>query len=337
MNRFHNESSTSARRWLGVAALALGFATAGAGTALAQPHQPPVSISSCSSGPYTISSSSTFYRVTADLTAANNKDCIDIKASNVVLDLHGHKITGLGDVLGGGTSGIKIFSGNTFDVIEGADNFILNFDVGIQIAGNYAVVEDVNAVNNITSGIWFNSVSYSQVTNTDAFASSTFSPDNDQLYGVRITGSYRAGLGDGVFQANATYGIWIQQSNATLVWNVFSENNNSASIYLGCSSVGFFKTGTSCGPGKTYGGNEIYDSFFDNNDPLGIGGGPTDFGVAVDKTEIGDSIFQIDAHDNNAVNGNIYAVGDANCQNNLYFLNNTGSPASVFPACVQTN
>jgi hypothetical protein len=342
MNRFHNESSTSGRRWL--TAFVAGIAVAGAGTALAQPSQPPTLINSCSSGPYTITQSG-FYRVNADLTAKSNQDCIDIEASTVALDLHGHLISGspTGIVSGSGVNIIPTKKNPAqFVVVEGANSFIVNFDVGIQDQGNYATVEDVNTVNNVTTGVWLNGVSYSQVTNTDAYATSDEPHFNPQQYGFQVTSSYSTGVGDGVLEANEVYGLWIQKSNSTRVWNLFSENNGNASIYLGCTSNGYnplAETG-GCSAGQ-YGGNLIYDDVTDNDDPLMIGDlASTDYGIAVDRSEEGDEIFQNSSHDNNAAKkGDINAAGDPNCKNNLYFLNNQEPPGlgNVSPACVQTN
>jgi hypothetical protein len=330
MNKLCGEAS--GRRWLGLAALVVALA-AGAGVAQAQ-----TKISSCSSGPFTISSGG-FYRVTANLTAAMNKDCIDIKASNVVLDLHGFTITGNAAVLGGGASGVNVLPGNNFAVIEGADNFIQAFDVGIQDQGSYATIEDINTVNNRTSGVWLNDPSYSQVTNTDSFVANPGAIS--QKYGIRVTSAFSAGVGDGVLEANAIYGLWIEKSTQTRVWNVFSENNVQTSIYLGCSSNGYIAVGTSCPSNKTYGDNIIYDDVTDNSDPLGLGAGATAFGLAIDKSELGDSIFQNVSHDNLEVGGDINTPTsfDPNCTKNLYFLNNQEppGPGSVSPACVQNN
>ncbi len=342
MNKFHNEP-WSGRRWMGVAALVAGLVV-GAGSAQAQPTL----ISSCSTKPYSITSSG-FYRVSADLTAAANKDCIDVNASSVVLDLHGHTITGNADVLGGGASGVNILSGNQFVVVEGADNFIGDFDVGIQDQGNYATIEDINTVNNRTTGVWVNGgskgVSYSQITNTDSYTTDAagFPAFAPQMYGFRVTNSYSSGVGDGVLEANYIYGLWIQQSNATRVWNLFSENNeDETSIYLGCSSNGYNPLGTSCTGSKTYGSNVVYDDVTDNNDPLGLGAGASQFGIAIDKSERGDSIFQNSSHDNSPTaggGGDINAAGDPTCKNNLYFLNNQEPPGlgHASPSCVQNN
>lgn len=323
----------SGRRWLGVAALVIGLA-AGAGVAQAQPTP----ISSCRNSPFTITKAG-FYRVTANLTAGFNKDCIDIKASNVVLDLHGFTITGNSAFLGQGASGVNIFPGNQFAVVEGADNFIQAFDVGIQDQGSYATIEDVNTVNNRTSGVWLNDPAYSQVTNTDSFVANPGAIN--QKYGIRVTSAFSAGVGDGVLEANSIYGLFIEKSTATRVWNLFSENNGQTSIYLGCSQFGYASVGTPCPSGKTYGSNIVYDDVTDNTDPLMLGAGNTPFGLAIDESELGDSIFQNVSHDNVQTGGDINTpIGfDPNCTKNLYFLNNQEPPGlgSVSPACVQNN
>jgi hypothetical protein len=306
----------------------VGLAAAGAipGSALAGG-----TISSCSSGPVKANSSGR-WRVTANLTAAFDEDCIDVTASNVVVDVHNFTITGNG-VVGSGVSGINILSGKTFVFVEGANGTIQGFDVGLQDQGNYATMEDINLEDNLTSGVWLNGVSYSQFTN--ATSVSTPSATNPQKYGVRVTKSYLAGAGDLVAEANRIYGVWIERSNATRLWNVFPENNSpGTNLYLGCSSTGFNPLGTSCGSGATYGSNLIYDDTADNADPLMINPTPAMYGIAVDQTEFGDTIVENDAH--GAGQKDIIAVGDPTCTNNLYFLNNPGAPSpNVSPACVQ--
>jgi hypothetical protein len=337
MNRFRKELSKSGRRWMGVAALALGMAAAGAIPAQAAPT-PFTPIGSCSTKPFVISKAG-FYRVTATLTAAMDKDCIDVKASNVVLDLHGFQLIG-NTHIASGASGVDISSSSQFVVLEGANSFIGAFDIGIQDQGSYATIEDLNGVNNYTTGIWLNGPSYSQLSNTDEYSANI--PGQGaipQLYGVRVTLAYSAAVAVGIIQNNSIYGLWLDRSNATRVNNIFSENNNNASIYLGCADDGYISLGTACPMSKTYGGNLIFDDTTDNDDPLGIGGGPTQYGIAVDESETGDRIFQNESLGNNAAaKGDINAADDPNCTHNLYFLNNSPSnPGFVNPACVGNN
>jgi hypothetical protein len=333
MNRFQKVSSTFGQRWLGVAAVALAVAAAGAIPGSAQAElAPPTSISSC-----TTITKSGFYRVTKNLTAASNKDCIDVSASNVTLDLHQFTISGKNVIGGSGATGVNILSGKQFVVLEGANSFINGFDIGVQDQGNYATIEDLNTVNNFTTGIWLNGVSYSQLSNFSTYRGDPSFPAEDQAYGIRVTLSYSAAIAVGISENNEIYGVWIDRSNATRVNNVFSENNVDVSIYLGCASDSYNPlVGSSCPMSKTYGGNSIFDNTTDNDDPLAIGGPHTDYGIGVDKTESLDQIFQNESLDNGIYD--ISAAGETSgtfCKNNNYFLNNSVStPGTVSPSCV---
>lgn len=343
MIRCQQENSAAKGRWIATAMLAMGVAVGGAvlpGSASATPIVVPVT--KCG----TVISSSGFYQVQKNLNViqAPGKDCIDIKASNVILDIVNHNTTGdpcLGTTIGGDSTsnspiGIHILSTAKNVFIQGQNSNIVGWQIGIQDDGSSATGEDFNVANNINTGLYLNGVSGSSFSNffagqlEDSNAQTCYETPKSgpQTYGVHIQNSTGSQILNADLGGNEIYGAWVDSSSTTRVSLVGagpgSQGTTVSAFWFGCNSKGNPSGGCS-GHGS---GNLVYDNatLVANPipaDPPIVGGGI--FGLVFEKGETG-AIVSDNTADNNTID--MYPVGDPTCSANSYFFNFATNPSS---------
>lgn len=239
-----------------------------------------------------------FYQLTSAL-HASSADCIDINANNVTLDLHGFNITNIGPAAG--SVGINILSTSANVTIEGANDFIDGFSVGIQTSASSAEVtaEDFNVVGDSNAGALIEGTTQSF---SNIFAQKA-------TYGIEVRHCTKCTATNIQTNDNSAYGVWIVDSQSSLIYLIFAQDNGVADIYEGCSPTA---PGASCQK-NPFGAN---DSIFNN---LYSG---AEYGVVVDKGETKARIYQTSP--GNAQDGeSLFQLfdGNASCGSNTWFDN----------------
>lgn len=356
MNRWHEKSSASGRRWIATATLGLGLAVALAlmpGNANAAKKKTkktktpvtspvvsvptpapttsvkaptplvtgsPILITNCGT---TLSTSGGFYQVANALVSSQgltkNGDCIDIAATNIALDVHAFSITGNTPAASKGV-GIRILSSATNAIVEGANSFIERWNYGVEDDANQSTGEDLNLNDNFT-GLYVNGATLSQFTNLAL---------QSNVYGAHYVATNQCGLGDLAATQNGLYGIWIDHSNLTRVWNMNSIENTAANAWFGCGSNGSVGI---CPNGSKGTNNKLYDSDTGMNNEIDNQAlsGDSNIGVMIEKSESGDIVTEVDSFGNSIdfTNGGT----DTFCNQNTYFLTNgnLASPPCMMP------
>lgn len=241
-----------------------------------------------------------FYRVTNTL-VARSVDCIDIRSSNVTLDLANFNMTNTGPA--GSSVGINVLGSATNVTIEGANSFIEGFSIGVETGPSTSgtIAEDFNVVDNTHVGIL--------IQGSNQFFTNVFA--QHQAYGIELHSCTRCIAANIYSTDNSIYGFWIFASTLSQVFLNIGEDNAIADVYEGCSGAA---PGSACAAQQFGSENAIYDTQ--------LAGG--EYGVAVDKGEAGNRIFQTqpeygETQDVPSID-QLYD-GNAACGTNLWFEN----------------
>jgi len=326
-------------RWIAGAMLAMGIAFANASSAKAAPIIIPVT--KCG----TTISKAGFYQVTQNLssTQAPGKDCIDISASNVILDIlsNGESLCSGRLIKGDSTTkspvGIHILSSAKNVFIQGQNSNIAGWETGIEDDGSYAIADDFNVTNNVNVGLLLKGVTGSSFSNffsgilqdtsgADCFPVGIQGP---QFYGVEFQNTTGSQIFNAISAGNGIYGVWSTGSSSNRISLVNSGpatgGVQAASFWFGCNSKP--NPSASCSPhGKS---NLVYDdttTVLTSTGQFINGGGQ--FGFVFEKGETG-YIVTDNAAANNFID--MYAIGDSTCTANSYFFNFAGF---AVPSCI---
>ena len=240
------------------------------------------------------------YRATNAL-VAKSSNCIEIRASNVTLDLANFNVTNTGPA--GSSVGINILGSVTNVTIEGANSFIEGFSIGVETGASTSgtIAEDFNVVSNTRIGILMQG--------SNQFFTNVFA--QHQAYGIELHGCTRCIAANIYSTDNSIYGFWIFGSTLSQVFLNIAEDNAIAGVYQGCSGAA---PGSACATSTFGSENAIYDTQW-------AGG---EYGVAVDKGESRNRIFQTQPEYSNTQDipsvDELYD-GTASCGTDIWFEN----------------
>ena len=177
------------------------------------------------------------YTVTTNLSSTQGLtatgDCIDIKASNVILNGHNFNITGPGS----GTS-----TGAGINVLKGAGGAFIDtsntsgWKYGLQLQGKNTIVGNVGSGNNVV--------------------------------GVFLDGATGANINEAFAVSNTVYGVWIRGGKANQINSGISESNTGTGLYIGCHDDD--TRGTACKGVMPSSGNRIYELMSQSNGDAGV-------------------------------------------------------------------
>ena len=315
------------------------------GVAQALETCPSRAISSCPCG---IKSEGT-YILSNSLTLSTPGDCIHISASNVTLDLGGFTITGqpgqsstlsgIGIWILPGTSGVSVIgTGST----STSANAISQFQIGIEVDGANAAVEDVEADYN-QAGIKFNAPGAfgSNLTaqfnekNGIAALPSAVAPyltnlfaDANQGSGVKLNGTKGGFLAVVEASSNAGYGVWLSGASYNTLADFTLSKNTWAGVYLGCYKYG--ELGKACPAGSHQSSDNIITSVSTDPSNVSAGVGTPSYGIAINVGNSYNRVIGVTASNSptdDAIDEN------ANCGTDLW-LNNTFTLKSP-TGCIQ--
>jgi hypothetical protein len=185
----------------------------------------------------TITKSGT-YTVTAALSASSG-DCIDIKASNVILNVQKKGITGPGS----GTS-------------TGAGIHVLKSSSG-------AFIEGGGGPSNITVSGWKYGLEVDGKNTTSDFVNS-----HGNVVGVFLNGATGANINDFDADDNSVYGVWIRGGKGNQFNCAETDNNTGTGVYVGCHNDD--TRGSTCKGVKPSSGNRLYDFSSNDNGDAGV-------------------------------------------------------------------
>jgi Right handed beta helix region len=243
-----------------------------------------------------------FYKLANGLSSSQgltaNNGCIDITASNVVLNT-GKPVTsgvthGGFDIEGpgGGTPtgiGIHILKGSNGDFLEFPGK-VEGWDVGLLLESNSNIVDfDFRQplVPNGTAGIEINGGNNNNVNNFSA-------------------------------NHNNNYGVWLRGASNNQVNCSDSDNNGNIGVYIGCSDNG--PINAKCSPSvPPSNNNRIFDHSSEGNGK---------YGVVIDLGNTGNIVTDVRAESNGTMD---MLDENKNCDHNRWFFDgfNTASPGCI--------
>jgi hypothetical protein len=173
------------------------------------------------------------YTLTADLTGGAG-DCIDIKASNVILNTDGFSITGPGSGTSTG-AGIDVLKSSSGTFIEAAST-LSGWKYGLEVQGKNTITD-----------------------NTDF---------KDNVVGVFLDGATGANIADSEADDNTVYGVWIRGGKGNQVDTFDTDDNTGTGIYIGCHDDD--TRGSKCAGVKSSSGNRIFYLESEDNGDAGV-------------------------------------------------------------------
>jgi hypothetical protein len=233
-----------------VVSLALGLATGTSSFAQEQAEPPDteqedvvnpaavISISSCNPT-FIANKPGATYAVAAALTAASGKDCIDITAVGVTVDLAGYTATG---VSGGNGVDIKAVGAHVTSSVAGGG--ITGFSVGVLDTASSARIENLGIANNSTAGVEILGYGAGATPFVDGTVVASNNINGNGLYGVYMRNPTHCMVDrNSQISTSSKFGVWIQNTAATAVAadNVVSYNEpnqiGTARIEVGFTGV----------------------------------------------------------------------------------------------------
>ncbi len=248
-----------------------------------------------------------YYEVNSALTAGSDPgDCIQIVAANVLLNLNGQAITGVG-----AGSGVHVMPTGAQAYIEGGGATISGFMDGVEINGAGATVENFVASNNRDAGVLLNHARLATVSN---FTTNT-SGGGAELDGVRLVASAQNSIESFSAIYGDRFGVWLLGSSHNSISSFTITYSGIAGIYLGCSMTGPDGSCRPTSPKSMF--NAIFNGVSSDNSSA-----PAGYGVAIDLGDISNRVSNVTAQGNF-----IYDVFDANdvCGKNGWFALAFGS------------
>jgi Right handed beta helix region len=232
-----------------------------------------------------------YYEVDANLNYTQGLtpagDCIDIKASKVILNLLGYEVYGNDKASPYVGVGVRVLKGSNKNFIEGDNSGIRHWNYGIELDGGNSIVEYFQTSYNGQAGVFVNKSNNNNIND--------FSSDY-----------------------NTTFGVWLRGGKGNQVNCSDSSNNGVAGVYLGCSASG--PSGAACKGTPNPKNNKIFDHNAASNGSYGIalskgatGTILTDLGVHTNST---DDMFDENSNcDNNTWFDNNYSTANQGCIN----------------------
>lgn len=249
-------------RWVAVA-LAIAALLLVHGAASAATTACGTSIAACGC---TITKSGT-YTLTADLSSTQGLtgagDCIDIKASGVILNTAGFSITGPGSGTSTG-AGIDVLKSSSGAFIEAASH-LDDWKYGLEVQGKNTIVDDATY--------------------------------DDNVVGVFLDGATGANINDFGAEDNTVYGVWIRSGKDNQVNDFHAINNTGTGIYIGCHDDD--TRGTTCKGVKASSGNRVFDFTSSTNGDAGIVIDLGDGGNVITDLETTGDLGGVDSIDEN--------------------------------------
>jgi len=214
-------------------------------------------------------------------------DCIDIKASKVILNLLGYNVYGNDSASPYVGVGVRVLKGSNKNFIEGRGSNIRYWNYGIEVDGNSNIAESMRTSYNGQAGVFVNNSNNNNIND--------FSSDN-----------------------NTTFGVWLRGGKGNQVNCSESNNNGVAGVYLGCSASG--PSGAACKGTPNPKNNKIFDHSAESNGSYGIalskgatGTILTDLAAGSNSTD--DLFDENSSCDNNTWFANDYSTANQGCIN----------------------
>jgi parallel beta helix pectate lyase-like protein len=284
----------------------------------------------------TINESGTYTVIGSFPAPKGTQTCIDITASNVILNVSGDLQNLEGPGVDTGTVGIDIeASAKQVSIFNlEADNFgqgiridgpnaTLNavvFDAnqtGIFVDGANALIDDSTASGNGGAGIQINKTATHFV-----IAGNVEVGGNGA--GIELNGASGGFLNGFATSGNDTFGIWVNGASNNVITNFYSDNNSIAGVYLGCNPAGPDGQ-ASCS--KTSSNDNLVLGYGDSDSSVSSTGDPTQsYGIAVGLGNLLDDVLTV-AGDGNLVDDALDE--NPSCGTNRWLGNafTTSSPA----------
>ena len=243
-----------------------------------------------------------FYKLANALSSSQgltaNNGCIDISASNVVLNT-GKPVTGgvshggfnIEGPAGGTPTGIAIHilkgSNNNFFELVGK---VEGWDVGLLVESNGNIV-DFDFIQPL-------------VPNGTA--------------GIEINGGNNNNINDFAANNNNNYGVWLRGASNNQINCSDSNNNGNIGVYIGCSANG--PINGKCSPKvRPSNNNRIFDHSSDGNGK---------YGVVIDLGNTGNIVTDVRGDSNGTMD---MLDENKNCDHNRWFFNGFGTAS---PGCI---
>jgi hypothetical protein len=289
-----------------VAVVSAGAMFASAPSVRADDSQADVAVTSCAS-PITSCgctiTTSGFYKLANALSSSQgltaNNGCIDITASNVVLNT-GKPLTPSGvthggfniEGSGGGTPtgiGIHILKGSNNDFLE-LPGKVEGWDVGLLVESNGNIVDFAFVQPTVPNG----------------------------TAGIEINGGNNNNINDFAANNNNNYGVWLRGASNNQINCSNSDGNGNIGVYIGCSDNGPIKA--KCSPKvPPSNNNQIFDHSANSN---------TKYGVVIDLGNTGNIVTNVEAESNGTMD---MLDENKNCDHNRWFFDGFGTAS---PGCI---
>lgn len=180
------------------------------------------------------------YKVSQSISSSDgltpDGDCIEVKSSNVILNLGSFDITGPGGA--NADRGIDVVHGSNNDTIVGGSSFatISGWETGVYTGGNNGTFSNIDADSNDLAGIELDGASGNRITDWDA-------------------------------SAEVTFGLWIRKGGNNFVTQGFASADRDG-IFVGCGDAA---GGEDCkGAAGTDKANDLVDNETDSNSRYGL-------------------------------------------------------------------
>jgi hypothetical protein len=220
-------------------------------------------------------------------------DCLVIKAADVTLDFHGHKVTGNRSGIGlHVTAAATGFRG-------GGDGTIERFETGAVIEADGAYFEGVGGSNNADTGIL--------VSGAKGVTLGVNDVAKNRRFGYRLLNASNTLIHNYSAFQNGAYGVFIENSNGSLL-DQFEAGDNGANgiagVYIGCSPNG---PSNKCQSSPSLRNVVSHGSMFNN----------TKYGLVVDRGSDQNVLANVPAGNNPTDD---FFDGNKNCADNLWFF-----------------
>ena len=192
-------------------------------------------------------------------------DCIDIKASNVILDVHEYSITGPGPGTSTG-AGIDVLKSSSGAFIEGGEAVLSGWKYGLEVQGKNTISDWVEPDGNVV-GIFLDGATGANINNFDTID-------------------------------NSVYGVWIQGGKGNQVNAFGADSNTGTGVYVGCHDDDTH--GTKCKGVKPSSGNRIYNFYSETNGDAGIVIDLGNEGNVITDVHIAGNLGGVDSIDENS-------------------------------------
>jgi hypothetical protein len=244
-----------------------------------------------------------FYKLANGLSSSQgltaNNGCIDISASNVILNTAKPVTSGVThgafdiDGPGGGTPtgiGIHLLKGSNADFLE-LPGKVEGWDVGLLVESNGNIVD---------------------------FGFNDFAFIPNGTAGIEINGGSNNNINDFQSDGNNNYGVWLRGASNNQINCSDSDNNGNIGVYVGCSASG--PINGKCSPKvPPSNNNRIFDHTSNNNGK---------YGIVIDLGNTGNIVSGAEGNSNGTMD---MLDENKNCDHNRWFFDgfNMASPGCI--------